>query len=377
MTIRGLLVDRRRRLAIHLLRLHLRAQHAPSDSAYPLPLPVWSKIENDTRSPQERSALTNPGGSSTSEIHSTSVSPQPTKRQKVVAEDKNDVDAPVVAGDVVDEYLGGLVPLAINPSITETLFFSREGMHERFGGNRIRFITKFQRSSLCGRAVMFPTPERNPYTPGRPGDPGVFFSVAPEVIPVSYWGRGRFGRSDRGALAVFSSQIQQGDQVWTYLGQYLWQDAGTLTPQLFAAQCPEFRRAWGKRIVTGKKAAIREMRARIALRKEGEPITELSVWSKLLETCLKDRIDISVDDAIQALKVWHASGNQRHAVDLLVIRPRVCGSPAFCAGGMGGVVGRARRAACGGGGAACEVGGVVCEVGGVAGRSGCLGWRRR
>ncbi|KAJ7175137.1 hypothetical protein C8R43DRAFT_1119153 [Mycena crocata] len=245
------------------------------------PSPTPRAFESDVCSPRGSSTFANAGRPTASGIQLSSVAPTPSKRQKVALGEEKPLFKAAVADDALDvlaSYFAGLVPLVITPPLTETPSLpSRSEMQRRFGGGGRRRGRTFTKAPLADRGVQFLDEDT------KPGDPGVYFSGAPERIGTE-------------ARAVFLGRMKQGARVWEYLGQYLNEVVGALTAQQFAAQNPQFQRAWGKKVVTGDQP--RAMRARIALRKAGQAITLTSITAEKRKRPLAV---VTVDDVIQAL----------------------------------------------------------------------------
>ncbi|KAJ7175141.1 hypothetical protein C8R43DRAFT_943408 [Mycena crocata] len=243
--------------------------HFPSSLLSPSPTPP--PVDKDNHCRQGHSVFSSPGGSSDSERQSVGVAPKPSKRRKVAMDEKKPkIDASAVTGDVVAAYLADVVPLDIDPPVTDTPFFSRKNLHGRFGGNPMSCVTKFSKAPFADRPVMLPMHDANPYMPTKPGDPGVFFSVSLEAT-----------RGDARAVSIRQNVV-----------------VGTLTPQQFAAQSTEFKLSWATRVAKGTKPAYREMRARISLRKAGRAVTPANVAAEVEEL---QSGEVTADDAMQAL----------------------------------------------------------------------------
>ncbi|KAJ7175165.1 hypothetical protein C8R43DRAFT_598946 [Mycena crocata] len=254
-----------------------KRQRSPS----PTPSPV-----NGVCSHQGRPASANACQSAAPNNQSISVAPKPSKRQKVAPGEQQPGEAEVTDDVLVASYLADVVPLSINPPLTQTLSLpSRVDMKHRFGGlRRGPMPMKFTNAPLADRAVQFFNYDNNPGMPIKPGDPGVFFSGS--LKPMGDWER-----------AIFVSGIKQKARpALEYMGQYLIEVVGTLTPQQFAGQSPEFQRAWADKIVSERK--YRNMKARIALRTAGQAITLTSVAAEREKRPLAA---VTVDDVIQVL----------------------------------------------------------------------------
>ncbi|KAJ7155116.1 hypothetical protein C8R46DRAFT_1041312 [Mycena filopes] len=68
---------------------------------------------------------------------------------------------------------------------------------------------------------------------------------------------------------------------WEYLGEYTYELVGHLSPELYSASGDvaslQFQRKWAKDIRSKASLELRRIRARIALRKAGAPITHAAV----------------------------------------------------------------------------------------------------
>lgn len=154
---------------------------------------------------------------------------------------------------------------------------------------------------------MFPTHELNPYVAARPGEPGLLFSVRLEMIGE--------------ARTAFSRRKIDNHDVWEYLGEYVNEVVGKLTPHEFDAQSAkvctyikassapircqfsQFRERWGSSVAEKKSdPKYLEMRARIGLRKDGKAITNAAVAEEVQNIKITRGRNVCADDVIQALR---------------------------------------------------------------------------
>jgi hypothetical protein len=143
------------------------------------------------------------------------------------------------------------------------------------------------------RRFIFPGFDTNPEMPAVPGEPGLLLCGRVEMLE-GIWSL--FTR-----VPLNDSSLKR----WNYAGEYESKVVGKLTAQDFAGQPENVKRAWGKKIAHHKKhLPYVEMRARMALRKEGKAVTKANLKDEIgsIKKMPKDKSKLTAQDVIDAFE---------------------------------------------------------------------------
>jgi hypothetical protein len=143
------------------------------------------------------------------------------------------------------------------------------------------------------RRFIFPGFDTNPEMPAAPGEPGLLLCGRVEMLE-GIWSL--FTR-----VPLNDSSLKR----WNYAGEYESEVVGALTAQDFASQPENVKRTWGKKIAHHKKhLPYVEMRARMALRKEGKPVNDANLTNevKSIKKTPKEKSKLTVKDVIDAFE---------------------------------------------------------------------------
>ncbi|KAJ7155122.1 hypothetical protein C8R46DRAFT_436684 [Mycena filopes] len=105
-----------------------------------------------------------------------------------------------------------------------------------------------------------------------------------------------------GPFTIFRAHMVENGQIagWEYFGEYTHETVGQMIPELYGAIGHLFQQQWASNIRSDEASlAVRRIRARIALRKAGAPITAAAVDAEANTARLPL---ISKDDVIRAFK---------------------------------------------------------------------------
>ncbi|KAK0493168.1 hypothetical protein EDD18DRAFT_1180920 [Armillaria luteobubalina] len=154
----------------------------------------------------------------------------------------------------------------INPPPSTGFYVSRVFVSSIYGGSSMQFMQKLTAFDI---QCIWPTKDLNPLVVDSPGAPGLLFTSRPEIVGGTPW-------------HVFCKRQVEKRTLWEYAGKYTMVVSGKIEAEQFAAQTETTKKRWGDYLVTRKEARVYvAMRARIALRKHGQPLDERRVCMEI------------------------------------------------------------------------------------------------
>ncbi|KAK0241272.1 hypothetical protein EDD85DRAFT_818263 [Armillaria nabsnona] len=147
----------------------------------------------------------------------------------------------------------------IHPPAPEGFYVPRVFVADTYGGSAYQFLQTLKTRNI---KCVWPKKGLNPLVVDAPGAPGLMFASRLEIVESKPW-------------HVFSERQVDKQIRWEYMGKYESVVSGRIEAEQFAGQSEEVKTQWGK---SSKKADVYvAMRARIALRKHGLRIDNVSV----------------------------------------------------------------------------------------------------
>ncbi|PBK65517.1 hypothetical protein ARMSODRAFT_437077 [Armillaria solidipes] len=154
----------------------------------------------------------------------------------------------------------------INPPPPAGFYVPRVFVSSIYGGSSMQFMQKLTAFDI---QCIWPTKDLNPLVVDSPGAPGLLFTSRPEIVGGTPW-------------HVFCRRQVEKQLCWEYAGKYTMVVSGKIEAEQFAAQSEATKKRWGDYLVTRKEARVYTvMRARIALRKHGQPLDERRVCMEI------------------------------------------------------------------------------------------------
>lgn len=154
----------------------------------------------------------------------------------------------------------------INPPPPPGFYVPRVFVSSIYGGSSMQFMQKLTAFDI---QCIWPTKDLNPLVVDSPGAPGLLFTSRPEIVGGTPW-------------HVFCRRQVEKQLRWEYAGKYTMVVSGKIEAEQFAAQTEVTKKRWGDYLVTRKEARVYvAMRARIALRKHGQPLDERRVCMEI------------------------------------------------------------------------------------------------
>ncbi|PBK80939.1 hypothetical protein ARMGADRAFT_819237 [Armillaria gallica] len=154
----------------------------------------------------------------------------------------------------------------INPPPPPGFYVPRVFVSSIYGGSSMQFMQKL---TAFDTQCIWSTKDLNPLVVDSPGAPGLLFTSRPEIVGGTPW-------------HVFCRRQVEKQLRWEYAGKYTMVVSGKIEAEQFAAQTEVTKKRWGDYLVTRKEARVYvAMRARIALRKHGQPLDERRVWMEI------------------------------------------------------------------------------------------------
>ncbi|KAJ7155120.1 hypothetical protein C8R46DRAFT_1196656 [Mycena filopes] len=167
----------------------------------------------------------------------------------------------------------------------------RKFIEWRFNTQRRDFtIFKYE---FPGRRVLFATPVAHPSMPDKPRASGSLYTLAAEI--------------PEGPFTIFRNRTTSTESGCEYLGEYIHELVGPMIPELYSANGNSFQEKWADDIRRDSALPeLRRIRARIALRKAGTPITAAAVDTEI--TTGSPQL-VSTEEVIQAFKSGEESSS--------------------------------------------------------------------
>ncbi|KAJ7573017.1 hypothetical protein C8J56DRAFT_1174121 [Mycena floridula] len=161
---------------------------------------------------------------------------------------------------LVEKYIDSAEVFKIDPPPPNELYIPRKFIEKTYGGNGCHFVQyglpELNPTPGKGkRCMVFGKTKMNPYTPQKPGSPGLMFASRLELLD-----------TEHGPWSVFGNRLlPKGVSRWEYLGGYTCELADEKVD--FNAQDKATQEEWVTHVFESQKPAYVKMRRNIALRK--------------------------------------------------------------------------------------------------------------